>query len=171
MPLTGLLRRRTKVKIRSWLEIGLGLALLVGYVYVRQVEKSRDTMLLKTIFLANHLDAQVTLTNGLLIELKRLKDGSVKSVTRFVPPEGRIDVRIPTDKSEKPSVVVTKSGLTFRPGVNFCYLGQSVIGADSKIFFFGRYGALIGGNKEGIFIGASRYLDDLVPYWHPRNIE
>ena len=157
------------MKIRTVLE-GIGaLMLVIAWFYAKQVERSRDAMLGKVAFLADHLDAQVTISENLIQELRRAKDGKVKTITRFLPPEGKTRVEIP--KSGKPRVVVDSSGFTFRPGLSVYYFNGLKAGMSTKVFFWGRYGAVGNIERGGVAVGVSRYVDDLVPFWRPKNLE
>src|SRR6185369_5949290 len=143
-----ILARRRKMTLRTILE-GVGvLALLVTWFYMKQVEKSRDTMLQKVGFLADHLDAQVTISENLMREVRRMKDGRIVTRTRFVPPESRIDVSIPKNGG-KPTVSFDNKGFTFRPGISLGYVNGLKVGMSTKVFFWGRYGVVLGVNSRG----------------------
>lgn len=157
------------MKIRTALECLGVLALVIGWYYVKQVERSRDKMLQKVGFLADHLDAQVTISENLIQELKRTKDGKVKTVTRFLPPEGKVTIETP--KEGKPKIVIDRSGFAFRPGVSVSYLNGVRVGVSTKLFFFDRYGLIGNLERSGAYVGVSRYVDDLVPFWRPKNLE
>lgn len=157
-------------RLRNIVDIGFMVALLIGWFYMKRLERSRDDMLTKVNFLADHLDAQVTISENLLREIRRTKDGKIKVVTHFIPPESRIDIAIPKDRGEV-KVIADTSGFTFRPGISLGYVNGLKVGASTKVFFWGRYGAVINGNSEGISGGVSRYVDDLVPFWRPENLE
>ena len=151
------------------LTLGLLFLVVIGWFYLTKLEQQRDTFLSDKEFLDLQLKQLVILTSSLQRE-KYLKNGEVRTRTRFVPPEGSTTVSV--DKDNKVTTKVKNKGLTLRPGLGIAYQGQKLrLLSSNKVFYWGRMGLLINGNREGLSVGVSRYVDDLIPYWHPRNIE
>lgn len=69
------------------------------------------------------------------------------------------------------NVSVIDHGWTLNPGIGLGYGGEGVkIHGDVKVYFFERYGLLLGGSADGVGPAVSRHLDDLM-WGSPRNLE
>lgn len=158
-----------KEKLKTYLIYGLFVLFAIGWVYTNRLERSRNQMLEKINFLATDRDSQLTLTQGLMVELKRKGEGVERKAT-FIPPEGKVVVYTKKD-SPKVYTKVYNKGFTFRPGVGVTYWKQARLGFNSKLFYWGKYGVVMHVDGQAAALGVSRYVEDLIPYWRPKNVE
>ena len=156
-------------KLHKMLTLGLLFLVVIGWFYLTKLEQQRDTFLSDKEFLDLQLKQLVILTSSLQRE-KYLKNGEVRTRTRFLPPEGNTTITV--GKDSKVTTKIKTKGLTLRPGIGIAYQGQKLrLLSSNKVFYWGRLGLLINGNRDGLAVGVSRYVDDLIPFWHPKNVE
>ena len=68
-------------------------------------------------------------------------------------------------------LVVKDKGFTFKPGMGVDWANHGTkLRLDFKWAYFKRYSALFGGSENGIGLGVSRHLDDVL-WFHPNNLE
>jgi len=119
-----------------------------GYVTIS--EKDRDQTQQKISALTDQLKAA-------------LAKGDSKDAQKI---EGQI-----SDANNSTIVTVHDHGFTVAPGFGLDWANNGTkIHADVKWYYWGRWGALLGGSANGVGPGISRHLDDVLP-WHPRNLE
>lgn len=144
------------------------------YIKDRIRDRQHEIDMAKIEFMDKNLNRLVDIAGPLLADKSRTKDG-IRVKRAFVPPEGTIRVKVlqePDKGSFKVKTEVKNKGITFRPGLGVAYDGGKLrLIASSKLFYWGRYGGILNVNQSALGVGVSRFIDDLVPYWHPRNVE
>lgn len=150
----------------------IGLCLIIGCLmfYQTRLETQRDVFLAEKQLRDGQLLRLNELYGPLFIEKYKNTLGQVKVVKHFIPPEGSIITKV--DKEKNVTTIIKNKGVCFRPGVGIGFYQKRMhILASSKVLYWGRYGGIINGDETGLSIGMSRYLDDVIPYWHPQNVE
>ena len=113
--------------------------------------------------------AAVVISGPTVATAKKQADGTVATVTHYVPPEGSVQVVVKKDGTA--AVIIKNKGFCLSPGV---YAGGTagplgaggVVGCGAKLAFWGRFGLDAGvvGRPFAAFAGVS-YL----PPWRFRN--
>lgn len=148
------------------------LLIVCAYLYVRDLVRDHQHAvdIAKVELQERQALRMVQIMGNLQRDLVRTKAGKIKVVERFIPPEGGSEVIYNKDKTI--TYNYHRFGLTFRPGIGLTYYEGRLLGLFSgKIAYAGRYGLVINGGSGGVGFGVSRYLDDLIPRWNPKNIE
>lgn len=165
-------------KLKTPLILTLCTIIAILYVYTKVQEKLWQKDKDKIVDMDDKLNRIVTITNNLLVEKYRDKKGTVRIRRTFVPPEST--VTIVTDKKEdgtdgKTTVKYSRWGGCFSMGIGSGYYSDRQrhmeISISPKVFYFGRYGAIVDVSRYGAGVGISRYMDDLLIIWHPKNLE
>lgn len=156
-------------KTHKYLTLGLLVFIGIEWLYLQRLERQRDEFLSENLKLDDSLNRIINVTNNLLFEKYR-KNGQIKTKKTFIPPEGKTVFKV--DKDNNVTIKVYNKGFTIRPGISISYQkNETVVGFSSKLFYWGRMGLIVDTSKNGFGVGVSRYIDDLVPYWHPKNVE
>lgn len=162
-------------KIKNW-GIIIGFVIIgVLYVYTKIQARTIQIWRDKVITLDEHLNKQVVISRGLLLEKTRDKEGKIVVRRRFVPPESKITIT--TERLEETgddgitAVRIRTRGLAFSPGIAVAYIKTPLVMFSSKLFFWSRWGVIMNVNEKSFGFGISRYIDDAFFIWHPRNLE
>ena len=152
--------------------IALCVALVVAafyYIKDRIRDRQHDIDMGKIEFMEKNLNRLVDISRDSLRDVYK-KDGKVKVRTTFIPREG--NVRVIEDKDGKVTVVKKTKGFTFRPGIAVYYADDKArLDGSVKVMYWNRLSLNVHGNNRGMGLSVSRYVDDLIPYWHPSNLE
>ena len=161
-------------KIKNYLICLLIVIIGLFWLYTKMLQNHRDKLVAKTELMENRLNRLINITGPLLYDKFKKVDGEVKVKKTYVPPEGKISVKVTEPKengSFEVKTEVSNKGFTFRPGVGFYYHGRPRVVSSNKVLYWGRYSGIVNINDKGLFLGVSRYVDDLVPFWNPKNLE
>jgi len=167
-----------KDKLKTYLLLTLCTICAILFIYAKIQSKLWQRDKDKIVYMDGNLNKVVEITNGLLIEKYRDKKGTVRIRRTFVPPEST--VKIVTDRKEdgtdgQTTVKYSRLGYCFSMGISSGYYGSGQrrleVGFSPKVIYFGRYGVIMDVSRYGAGAGISRYIDDLLILWHPRNLE
>lgn len=142
--------------------------LLIFFNYLKSNEINRLTAL--NTSMDKDLKARITISGPKVIYQTRTLAGEVKTVVKYLPPEGSADIS--QNVSGDVSVKVKRAGLTFRPALFGLVGREAQPGIGARLAYFGRYGAGAGiglsNNIEDLqpFVFVDRRIDDLVPFTH-----
>lgn len=131
-------------------------------------ERAINSLTERNTTLAADLKAQITFApKGKIIYKTRTVQGEVKTVIKYLPPEGSAEITQSTD-GENTELRVNALGWTFRPALVGLIGKEPQIGLGARLFYWNRYGAGagLGFSRENIspFIFADRRIDDLIPF-------
>ena len=133
-------------------------------------ERAINSLTAQNTTLEKDLKAQITFApKGKIIYKTRTIQGEVKTVIKYLPPEGNVTISQPTDGGNV-EMRVNALGLTFRPALLGLLGKEAQIGLGARLFYWNRYGAGLGlgFSRENItpLIFCDRRIDDLVPFIH-----
>ena len=107
----------------------------------------------------------VTVYRDRVVTRTQALPGKIEYRDRYFPPEGQLDIVTKDDqKPVTPEVAIKDHGFTLRLGGGYAYSERLLLQADAKVAYWGRYGLLIGVNREFSGLGAARRIDDLTPF-------
>ena len=110
----------------------------------------------------------VTIYRDRVITKRREGPERVIYKERYLPPEGSVTFITEEDGHAKSTVAIKDRGWTFRLGGGAVYSGRLQPSLDAKVTYWNRYGLLIGIMPDFAGVGASRHIDDILPF---RNLE
>lgn len=157
-------------KVQKYLKYGAAAVfiLLLFFNYLKDSEIKRLTAL--NTSMDKDLKARITISGPKVIYQTRTVTGEVKTVVKYLPPEGSADIS--QNVSGDVSVKVKRAGFTFRPALFGLVGREAQPGIGARLVYFGRYGAGAGiglsNNIEDLqpFAFVDRRIDDLVPFTH-----
>lgn len=137
-------------------------------------DRAINTLTEQNTTLQNDLKAQITITPKRQIIYKtRTLAGEVKTVIKYLPPEGSATINQNSDTGDI-SLKVTNKGLSLRLAAIGIIDKQPALGFGARLLYWGRYGVGAGlafpENRILPLAFADRYVDDFIPFAHNTSI-
>ena len=113
---------------------------------------------------------EITPSRQIIYKTRTIK-GEVKTVIKYLPPEGSAEVTQSSD-GENTELHINARGFVFEPALVGLIAREPQIGAGARLVYWDRYGAGAGlglsneVSKLSPFIYADRRIDDFIPFLH-----
>lgn len=133
-------------------------------------EQTINNLTAQNTTLAKDLKASISISGRKIIYKTRTIAGEVKTVIKYLPPEGSATINQSADSGEI-DLRVKSRGLTFKPALATLIGPTPQIGVEARLAYWNRYGAGLGAgfNNEikdtSIYAMADRRIDDLLPWF------
>lgn len=168
-------------RAKNYLIIILAVIIAVFYAYLKIQQKIHQRQEDVTTTLEDNTLKVCEIADNLLTTKYRDKDGNVKVKRQYIPPEGKVTIKVDKGSTDV-KVSVRDYGFCFTPGFSLSWyrqLAKSKMGTElvpailfsPKIAYYRRYGLILNVNNKTGGIGISRHLDDTLFLWHPQNLE
>lgn len=147
------------------------LLLLLGLLFLRlSYEKVKNHELTAKIDgMPKDTKQIVTIQKSRVIVKWKESPTEVKYVEKYLPPEGKVEIITKENEPNKsPEVKIKDWGFTAKLGGGVVYSGKLEPLLDLKWFYWRRYGLTLGATRQGIGIGITRHVDDVLRF---QNIE
>ncbi len=148
------------------------LCALIVLLYINNVSKdcAINTLTAQNTTLEKDLKASISISGRKIIYKTRTIAGEVKTVIKYLPPEGNATINQSADSGEIDLRVKTR-GFTFKPALAGLLGPTPQIGVEARLVYWNRYGAGLGvgfNNDIGdtsAYAMVDRRIDDLLPWF------
>jgi len=170
--------------------IGLVLFMIIG-LYNRALNNAKSELEMQNATLREGIKSSLSVKGSEVVYKYRDKEGNVKGVKAYLPPEGSVSSITPeeghkiekggfiaraidklstktvTDPTTGTVIRIKQAGFTFRPALSGIISDHVYLGIQARVLYYNRWGAGIGAalskaNKYAYFF-ADRRVDDLFP--------
>lgn len=133
-------------------------------------ERAINNLTAQNTTLEKDLKASISISGRKIIYKTRTLAGEVKTIIKYLPPEGGATINQSATSGEI-DLRVKARGLTFKPALAGLFGPTPQIGVEARLAYWNRYGAGLGvgfNNNIGdtsVYVMADRRADDLLPWF------